>query len=626
MRSIGVSTNTEATRGSRGCGTPSGAGRWLCAGALALLLAGCAGVPGPTTEVRPEPPAVTDEDPASATRPRQVSASPATDSLGAATETPAPAPETTALSEPEQPSEPPLIWDRLRAGFALGIPDDPRIERERLWYASHPDFLERVQERARPYLRFILDEVDSRDLPHELVLLPVVESAYQPFAYSPGKAAGIWQFIPSTGRHYGLKQTWWYDGRRDIAAATDAALDYLTRLNGQFDGDWALALAAYNAGGGTVRAAIERNRRRGLPTDFWSLDLPRETEAYVPRLLAVARLFADPSSAGVELAAIPDTPYLAEVDAGGQLDLALAAEMAQLDMEALYRLNPGYNRWATDPDGPHRLLVPVESAEAIKSRLAALRPEDRLKWERYRIRRGDSLGVIAQRHRTSVSVLREVNKLKTDRIRAGAHLLIPVAAKSLQHYALSQDQRHGGGQGRARGERKISYVVQPGDTLWDIAKANRVNYRALARWNAMAPSDMLHPGQELAIWTDASGQPARGAERYVVRKGDSLYEIALRFGVSVDQLRQWNAPLGKYLQPDQVLAVSTAAAASTTQGTRSSLRYSVRKGDSLYTISRRFNVSITDLHRWNQKQLSGKYIQPGQKLKLYVDAAEQTTL
>ncbi|MGD2081901.1 MAG: LysM peptidoglycan-binding domain-containing protein [Chromatiales bacterium] len=529
-----------------------------------------------------------------------------------------------------------MIWERLRAGFALEIPDDPRIEHEWQWYASHPEYMERVQERARPYLRFILDEVAARGLPHELVLLPVVESAYQPFAFSPGRAAGIWQFIPSTGRHYGLKQTWWYDGRRDIAAATRAALDYLTLLNGEFDGDWALALAAYNAGGATVRSAIAENRRRGLPTDYWSLDLPRETESYVPRLMAIARMVADPGSAGLTLAEIPDTPYLTEVDLGGQLDLAMAAEMAGLDMDELHRLNPGYNRWATDPEGPHRLLLPLESCEAFEIRLAALAPEDRLKWQRYRIRRGDSLGVIAQRHGTTVPVLRQVNGLKSNRIRAGAHLLIPEAAKSLEHYALGPAGATGGNGGEAQEGRKVTYVVQPGDTLWDIARANGIGYRRLAAWNEMAPSDMLHPGQELAIWTDTPDAAPAGPARYVVRKGDSLYTIARRFDVSVDQLRKWNAPLGKYLQPGQVLTVSAAGPAKAdetpsvallgtkSQASRSSLRYDVRKGDSLYKISRRFNVSIAELRRWNG--LSGKHLQPGQKLKLYVDVTEQTTL
>jgi membrane-bound lytic murein transglycosylase D len=444
------------------------------------------------------------------------------------------------------------------------------VQREWEWYVAHPEYLERVQERARPYLHYILNEVQARGLPGELALLPVVESAYQPFAYSPGRASGIWQFIPSTGRHFGLKQTWWYDGRRDIMASTEAALDYLAQLNSEFDGDWELALAAYNTGGGNLRKAIKRNRRRGRPTDFWSLDLPRETEAYVPRLLAISRLMADPAAAGVTLAQIPDTPYFQSIATGGQLDLAMAADMAGLSMDELYTLNPAYNRWATDPDGPHRLLVPIERAGQLEQGLSSLAPEQRVRWERYHIARGDSLIEIARNHHTTVEVLRQANGIKGSRITAGRHLLIPVAARTPDHYAQSADQRLARIQDSPRGKHKVEYLVQPGDTLWDIARAHHVGFRELARWNAMAPADTLRPGQQLVVWKQPAG-----------------------------------------------------TVAARPPGTRSTLRYRVRRGDSLYKISQRFKVSIADLRQWNN--LHGKkYLQPGQNLKVLVDVTEQT--
>ena len=465
------------------------------------------------------------------------------------------------------------LWDRIRNGYRLDIPDNRRIEREVAWITRHPDYLDRVRQRARPYLYFIVEEVEKRGLPMELALLPVVESAFQPFAYSPGRASGIWQFIPSTGRMYGLKQNWWYDGRRDVVAATRAALDYLQSLADRFDGDWELALAAYNTGAGNVRRAIRRNRQRGRNTDFWSLDLPRETEGYVPRLLAVARVVADPQRYGVTLAPIPNRPYFASVETGSQLDLALAAEMAGIPIDELYLLNPGFNRWATDPEGPHRLNLPRDRVQPFRERLARLDPDKRLRWKRYRIRSGDSLGLIARRHGTTVATLKQVNRLRGNRIRAGRHLLIPLSSRPASHYALSSGQRLARLQNSNRSGNRITHLVQPGDTLWDIARSYGVSHRRLARWNGISPKETLHPGQKLVLWTQRD-----------------------------------------------VAAVSTPPATPPRRGTRSALQYRVRKGDSLARIAQRFGIRVADLKKWNP--LPGKYLQPGQRLQLYVNVLE----
>ena len=467
------------------------------------------------------------------------------------------------------------LWQRMLQGYVLSIPDNPRIDRELNWYKTHPGYLKRIQERAAPFLHFIMEEIDKRGMPAEIALLPAVESAFQPFAYSPGRAAGMWQFIPGTGRQYGLKQNWWYDGRRDAVASTRAALDYLQALSKQFKGDWELALAAYNSGAGTVRKAISRNKKRAKATDFWSLKLPDETSAYVPRLLALAEIFRDAEIHGIDLQVLPDKPYFATVDIESQLDLALAAEMADLPIQDLYRLNAGFNRWATDPDGPHRLTLPLDKLEAFRERLAALPPEKRLTWKRYKIKSGDSLSVIARRHGTTSKLIKEVNKLSGNRIRAGKHLLIPVSSKTLEHYVYTQDQRKAAIQNRSRKGHKLHYRVKPGDSLWKIAKSHKVSYKKLAAWNGMAPGDPLKSGQKLVIW---------------VTKSASSSKVSL-----LD------------LQPS---------------GTQSRLQYKVRRGDSLSRIAQRFNVSVTDLKRWNT--LNGKYLQPGQRLKLYVDVTKQT--
>ncbi len=489
------------------------------------------------------------------------------------------APEPTAAIEEAAHHD---LWQRTLAGYQLTIPNNSRIDHEFKWFTSHADYVKRIQTRAQPYLHFILEEIEKRDMPSELALLPVVESAFQPFAYSPGRAAGLWQFIPSTGKHFGLKQNWWYDGRRDVVSATQAALDYLQSLANRFDGDWELALASYNAGAGTVSRAIRKNKKRGKATDFWSLDLPRETKSYVPRLLAFARLLAQSESLGIHFAPLPNEPHFASVDIGAQLDLALAAEMAEITIQELYHLNPGFNRWATDPQGPHRLQLPVDKVEPFKQKLAALGDDKRLRWKRYKIKSGDNLGAIAHRHNTTVALLQQVNKIRSTQIRAGRHLLIPISSKSLEHYAFSAQQRKNRLQNSSRSGTKISYTVRAGDNLWDISRSFKVNHRTLAKWNGMAPRDLLKPGQKLVIWTKKKSTP--GSRLTIATLPSSMQ----------------NSPLAKH----------------------SSVNYRVRKGDSLSRIATRFNVSVADLRKWNT--LPSKYLQPGQKIKLFVDITRQT--
>lgn len=469
------------------------------------------------------------------------------------------------------------LWQRIRNGFALPQSEHKRTVSERRWYARHQEYIDRTSERAQPYLHFIVEEAARRNIPMELALLPVVESAFQPFAYSHGRASGIWQFIPGTGKMYGLKQNWWYDGRRDITAATMAAFDYLEVLNRQFSGDWLHALAAYNSGGGTVRKAIRRNQRLGKPTDFWSLKLPRETRAYVPKLLAIRDIIAAPEQHNITIQTIADAPYFEKIATGSQIDLAKAAELAGLPLQQLYRLNPAFNRWATDPDGPHHLLIPLENAAQFKQKLAALPQDNRVKWARHRIRNGETLGHIAKRYKTTVAVIKDVNELRGHMIRAGKNLMIPIAASSPGTYSLSSTQRAKSIKSKTKKGTKVTYKVKNGDTLWDISRAYNVGVRQLARWNAMAPRDTLRLGQTLVIWKPISHTAKKGSPDIT----PALNEVTQR------------------------------------------IRYVVRKGDSLSRISQRFNVSINNLKRWNPKA-RGQYLQPGQRLTLYVDITNQS--
>ncbi|MBU3070088.1 LysM peptidoglycan-binding domain-containing protein [Aestuariicella sp. G3-2] len=464
------------------------------------------------------------------------------------------------------------LWTRMRDGYQLSEMDNKRIDQHLKRYLRHPDYLQRVTERGNSYLYYIVSELEARNMPLELALLPIVESAFDPFAYSHGRASGMWQFIPSTGKHFGLKQNWWYDGRRDVLASTDAALTYLSQLNKRFDGDWLLALAAYNAGGGNVNKAIRANKRKGKPTDFWSLDLPKETQSYVPQLIAISKIVKAPEKYNVTLSPVQNQPFFEAVDTGSQIDLAQAAQLADISLDDLYKLNAGFNRWATDPKGPHRLLVPVEKAEGFKDALNQLPSGSRVGWERYKVKSGDSLLAIAKRFNTTVDVIREHNNIRGNLIRKGQMVLIPQSTLPADQYAHSVSQRVKRIQANSKGSsdaKKVSYSVKSGDSLWSIAKRYGVSVSKLAKWNAMAPKDTLRANQKLVIWTSSqsSGTAAStGAGSrdnsvirkvaYRVRSGDSLARIAGKFHLSVNDIVRWN-PIKRpdYLKPGQSLTL-----------------------------------------------------------------------
>ncbi len=458
------------------------------------------------------------------------------------------------------------LWQRIREKLTFEVPENRRVVNQRNWYAKHQSYLDRVAKRAEPYLHFIVEELEANNIPLDIALLPIVESAFDPFAYSHGRASGMWQFVPGTGTRFGMKQNWWYDGRRDVVASTKGAVKYLQYLHDYFDGDWMLALAAYNSGEGRVKRAMRNNARKNKPTDFWSLDLPKETRAYVPKLLALVDIVRRPEHFNVKLYEIENKSVITPIDVGSQIDLAKAAELAEITLAELQHLNPGYNRWATDPKGPHYLVIPNQKIDVFKQGLSQLSEKDRLAWQRYKIRRGDSLGKIAQKFNTDIGVIKQVNNIRGTQIREGKHLLIPVAAKSLDEYILSKDQRLAAKQNRERQGEKTFHTVQSGDTLWDISRAYNVSYRQLAKWNGMAPRDTLKLGQKLVIWQPKSVdsvdiKPAEKAIMrnitYRVRKGDSFARIADKFNVTIRDIERWNKlNRNKYLQPGQMLKLS----------------------------------------------------------------------
>ena len=461
--------------------------------------------------------------------------------------------------EDDTPNEFTDVWDRIAYQLSMEIPQNRQVVTERNWYAKHPSYFKRIGKRAEPFLHFIVEEIEKREMPIELALLPIVESAFDPFAYSHGRASGLWQFIPGTGNRFKLKQTWWYDGRRDVVASTRAALDYLSFLHKTLDGDWLNAIAAYNSGEGRVLRAIKRNRKKHLPTDFWSLDLPKETTAYVPKLLALADLLKRSDEFNIAWYPIKNKPHIRVVDAHHQIDIAKAAELAGMELNALHRLNPGYNQWATDPNGPHKFIVPIEKANALQEAFDKLSDTERMAWTRYLVKPGDTLGEIASKYKVSVRTLQDINKLKGNIIRVNQPIMVPTSAKSLQQYELTASSRLQKTQNKSRGSSKLTHVVKSGDTLWDISRKYNVNLRSLAKWNGMAPKDPLKPGKKLVIWTKkvSSTNNNQGVVRkvtYKVRNGDSLARIAQKFKVAVNDIAKWNQlDTKKYLQPGQAL-------------------------------------------------------------------------
>ncbi|WP_339418326.1 MULTISPECIES: transglycosylase SLT domain-containing protein [unclassified Pseudomonas] len=406
------------------------------------------------------------------------------------------------LSEKPAPDVPQDVWERMRRGFQLqdDVGVNPRIEQQRLWFASNPSFLENAGERGSLYIHYIVERLEERNMPLELALLPVIESAYNPMAYSRSNAVGLWQFIPSTGRYFNLRQTRAYDGRRDITASTTAALDYLTRLHDMFNGDWLLALAAYNAGEGTVSRAIERNEKLGLPTDYWNLPLPQETKDYVPKFLALSQVVLAPEAYGVNLNPIANTPYFKVVEVKQSMDLSRVAALAEIDEDELFQLNPALKQ-RTTLDGPQHLLVPSSKAQLLTSTLSTMKPEE----------------LLAMRPKKRV-----FDEVETARVT-----------------------------GRTR-----SYKVRKGDNLTLIAKANKVNVHDLQRWNQLN-GQALKVGQTLVMQDTRRAVASRKKPvQYKVKKGDSLYIVAKRFNVEMQHLKRWNPRTGQALKPGQMLVVS----------------------------------------------------------------------
>lgn len=447
------------------------------------------------------------------------------------------------------------IWERIRQGMQLPVPDQKLVNQYRDWYIKNPKHLEIISERATPYMYLIVEELEKRHLPIEIALLPIIESAFDPSATSSNAASGLWQMTPPTAKYFGLEMNRWYDGRRDVPASTIAALDLLEYLYEKTNNNWLYAFAAYNSGESRVLNAIKRNEKKGLDTDFWSLDLPKETERYVPRLLALAEVIKNADEYGISLAPIDNSPSIEVVDISNQMDLSMAASLANMTTRELQELNPSYKHKATSPLGPHTLVLPIDKSEEFKKALAETENDIRVSWLRYTIKPGDSIGKIAQEHHTSVAAIRAANGMKNNTIVAGKHLVIPVSADDKQLYAQSTAQSLPK-KAKSTASSKLTHQVQPGDTLWEIAQRYKVSVKQLQAWNRLDSHAKLTLGQKLAVLapqTPAS-PPAGRTVSYKVKSGDTLARIAGKFNVSVAELLEWNSlKSSQLIQPGQIL-------------------------------------------------------------------------
>ncbi len=451
------------------------------------------------------------------------------------------------------------VVQRIQDGLTFEPVINPFVTEHILWFQRNQNYLTRVLTRATPYINHILNELERRDLPLELALLPIIESAFDPFAYSSSRASGLWQIIPPTADYLNLRINWWVDERRDILQSTDAALNYLEELYLRLNEDWLLAAAGYNAGGTTIENALKRDASYET---FWDIRpiIPAQTQNYVPRLIALSILFRYPELFSVDLPIIEDRPRFYELEVEEQIDMAMLANALGVDIEEVYLLNPGLNRWATEPDVTYGLLLPIEQRGLVENLLED-DPLSAVNWIRYEVVSGDTLGALANRFNTTVDAIMAANQKTNTLLRINEELLIPTPTSSIYAYSLSSDSRRLAEMSGFQSQQHQLHHVSSGDTLWSISNQYGVTIEQLASWNAINQNDSLTIGQEIIIISDfayprTTGMNASRRVTYTVREGDSLYVIASRFNLDVEDIvRGNNLNPNNYLQPGQVLSL-----------------------------------------------------------------------
>ncbi len=458
-------------------------------------------------------------------------------------------------------SKHPDLWSRVRNGFEMPELDSPAVRKWEQYYANRPDYLNRIIERGNRYLYHVVEEVEKRGMPMEIALLPMIESAYNPKAESSARASGMWQFIPETGKRYGLERTWWYDGRRDVVAATSAALDYLSEIHGMF-GDWQLALASYNWGENAVARAVAKNQATGRPSAYSDLRMPAETANYVPKLMAVRNIIANPSAYGIEIAEVPNKPYFTAIDNNRHMDVRVAAQLAEIPVAELLRLNPGFIRPVIAQKDERKLVLPADKVEKFQHNLASY-DKPLLNWQPYVTRKGEDLDKLAAKFGITPTELKSINDITAKaRLAAGQTILVPKS----ENLDISERQTLA-----ALAANRIAEPVDRGEN----DKPREAKFQALHR----------------------------------VIRGDSAFSIAKRYNISVAQLRTLNGKKNNHLAIGETLRVAA------TKTVPAKHQYVAKRGDTVSAVARRFNVATVDLIKWNN--LERPNLQPGAKIVIY---------
>ena len=509
----------------------------------------------------------------------------------------------------ERESAPPVdIWDRIRRGYGMNDLNGPRYRAALKMYARNPKYIQDVSSRAGKYLYHIVEEVERRGMPSELALLPFVESAFQPEAKSYAKAAGLWQFMPATGNVFSLQQNLWKDERRDVLESTRAALDYLQKLYGMF-GDWHLALAAYNWGEGSVQKAIRYNKQRKRKTSYPYLRMPKETANYVPRLLAIKELVANPDKYGISLPEIENAPYFVRIAKSHDIDLKTAAALAEMDEAEFKLLNPGFNLPVIVASHNSVILLPEDNVEIFMNNLASWVNTGKplSSWTLYRVQPDETLKDIAETVQMTEDELRRINHIPKDRnVLPGSMLLVSANGQSTGE--ITADTMDARLNLSAPATRRVIYRVKKGDTIYDIAVKYGITQETIRKHNRLKSSS-LRIGQRLVLIIGPKTTLAKGQRLHVVQPGQTLSTIAQRYGVSVSSIRRMNKLKGSQIKVGQKLIVGRAARRATYV---SDTTHIVRSGDSLGTIARKYGVTVNELRQLNN--LSSNTIRVGQAI------------